>query len=75
MDLEVDIGEALEVLLYEVFRVGLSDLLPSHFCFLLFFLFVIFEAIEEEYMCEKYKYCSVFERERDRDGRIELDGK
>ena len=49
VDLEVDIGEALEVLLHEAFRVVLSDLLPSHFCF-----------AEEEYLLEKFKYCSVF---------------
>ena len=45
------------------------------FLFFAFLSFCDFWRIEEEYMCEKYKYCSVFERERDRDGRIELDGK
>ena len=71
MDLEVDIREAFEMLLHEAFRVVLSDLLPSHL-----FLFLFFFCRRRIYGKEIYKYCSVFEREkRNRDGRIELDGK
>jgi len=43
VDLEVDIGEAFEVLLHEAFRVVLSDLLPSHF----------FYFLQKKNMCER----------------------